>query len=79
MAWSKSKIAVVASAVVLLAAGLTFAMPFDTVQYTPPKVRLEMESAQCVFEGTLSNGKLSGVRIYKASPTPLAPERNRTN
>lgn len=56
-----------------------FAMPFDTVQYTPPKVRLEMKSAQCVFEGTLSTGKLSGVWIYKTSPTPLTLERNKTN
>jgi hypothetical protein len=56
-----------------------FAMPFDTVQYTPPKTRLEMKSAQCVFEGTLTNGKLSGVWIYKASPAPLTLERNTTN
>jgi|GEM_PF-1807090 len=56
-----------------------FVMPFDMVQYTPPKVHLELKSAQCVIDGTLLNGKLSGNWIYKGSPTPLALERSKTH
>jgi hypothetical protein len=53
-----------------------YAMPFDVIAFTPPKVRLEMKSAKCVFEGKLSGGKLSGTWNYdKKTPELLTLER----
>jgi len=56
-----------------------FSMPFDTVEYSPPNVRLVWKSAKCVFEGKLLNGKLSGNWIFNNKPEPLVLERNQSN
>jgi hypothetical protein len=54
---------------------LLFAMPFDSVTFAPPKVRMEIKSAGCVYEGTFSNGKLSGRWNSKISSSPLVLQR----
>jgi RNA polymerase sigma factor (sigma-70 family) len=56
-----------------------FSMPFDTVEYSPPNVRLVWKSANCVFEGKLLNGKLSGNWIFNKKLEPLVLERNQSN
>jgi hypothetical protein len=55
---------------------LLFAMPFDVIDFVPPRVRLEIKSAKCTFEGRLSEGKVSGTWTYdKRISQPLTLER----
>jgi len=57
-----------------------FASPMDVVAFTPPKVHLEIKSANCVFDGKLLAGKLSGTWNFKGeSPEPLTLERDKSN
>jgi len=55
-----------------------FASPFDVVAFTPPKVHLEIKSANCVFDGKLLAGKLSGIWSFKDKTSePLTLEREK--
>ena len=53
-----------------------FASPFDVVTFAPPRVHLEIKSANCVFDGRLSAGRLSGTWNFKDKTSePLTLER----
>jgi hypothetical protein len=55
---------------------LLFATPFDVVTFASPKVRLEMKSAGCIFDGKLSGGKLAGTwSLTNITSEPLTLER----
>ncbi len=57
-----------------------FAAPFDVVVFTPPHVRLEIKSANGVFDGKLSEGKLSGTwRSNTRTVEPLTLERDKSD
>ena len=53
-----------------------FATPFDMVTFAAPKVRLEIKSAGCIFDGKLSSGKLAGTwSLTNLTSEPLTLER----
>jgi hypothetical protein len=55
-----------------------FATPFDVATFSPPAVRLEMKSANRIFEGRLVDGKLSGTwNLNKKISEPLTMERKK--
>jgi RNA polymerase sigma factor (sigma-70 family) len=55
---------------------LLTAIPVDTMEYKPPKVRLEVKSAHCSFEGKLENNKLSGTWTWNDASEPMTFERS---
>jgi hypothetical protein len=57
---------------------LLFAMPFNVMTFTTPNVHLENKTANCVFDGKLLEGKLSGTWVFnKKLVDALTLERER--
>ena len=57
-----------------------FASPIDAIAFSPPRVHLEIKPANCVFDGKLAGGKLSGAwKFGKTIAEPVTLEREKSN